>query len=86
MAKKTQHAVTKQLTDVVYQFCRSRFNRGGEKDNFHMDTLRKHVQQRIGKVAPDSPGRTLRQLRSNGMIAYDVLDRSKSLYGLIAVY
>jgi hypothetical protein len=85
MAKKTQ-VVTKDLTDVVYSFCKSRFNRGGEKDNFHMDTLRKHVAKVVGKVAPDSPGRTLRQLRSYGAVQYTVLDRSKSLYGILGVY
>jgi hypothetical protein len=47
---------------------------------FHVDTMRKFVILRVGKVAPDSPGRVLRELRLEGRLDYSVLNRRQSLY------
>jgi len=53
---------------------------------FHMEDLRKFVEQGVGgKIAPDSPGRILRQLRQEGELNYEVLSRHESLYKILPV-
>ena len=50
---------------------------------FYMEELRQFVENRIGEgnhIAPDSPGRILRQLRQQGLLNYALVSRSKSLY------
>jgi hypothetical protein len=48
---------------------------------FHMKDLTDFVLRRTdGKVAPDSPGRILRQMKRNGEIDYVLRSRSASLY------
>lgn len=57
-------------------FCRERLRQGGR---FHMQELNEYVQQHH-ESAPASADRILRQLRSEGRVAYEVLSRSESLY------
>jgi hypothetical protein len=52
---------------------------------FHADDLRVFVETAIGKSAPASADRILRDLRKAGKINYVVTDRSKSLYKLLPI-
>lgn len=47
---------------------------------FHMDALREWVEKECGKVAPDSPGRVMRDLRQKGLLDVVLLSRRESLY------
>lgn len=47
---------------------------------FHVEELRTFVTLFAPEVAPDSPGRILRQLRQEGKLNYVVLNRRQSLY------
>lgn len=47
---------------------------------FHVEDLRRYVLQRVPAIAPDSPGRILRELRLNGLVDYVVINRRASLY------
>lgn len=49
---------------------------------FFMDELREYVRNN-GVIAPDSPGRILRQKRLDGEIDYVVISRSRSRYKLL---
>jgi hypothetical protein len=68
--------VAERISGAVEEFCglRKRF-----RQQFHMAELCDFVRDRTG-VAPDSPGRILRQLRSLGKLNYRVVDRRSSLY------
>jgi len=48
--------------------------------SFHAETLRRYVMSHDVRIAPDSPGRILRELRLNGRLDYVVLNRRQSLY------
>ena len=53
---------------------------------FHMEDLRRFVEEGLdGKIAPDSPGRILRQLRQQGLLNYTVVSRRQSLYRVVPV-
>jgi len=47
---------------------------------FRVETLRRYVRTRAPGIAPDSPGRVLRQLRLKGALDYVVVNRRQSLY------
>lgn len=48
---------------------------------FHAEDLRQFVMLFVnGQVAPDSPGRILRELRLEGRLNYVVINRRDSLY------
>jgi hypothetical protein len=47
---------------------------------FHAEELRQFVLERDPLIAPDSPGRILRELRLAGKIDYVVINRRQSLY------
>ena len=64
--------VAERISGAVEEFC-------GGTQRFHMAELSDFVRDRTG-VAPDSPGRILRQLRSRGKLNYRVVDRRSSLY------
>ncbi len=49
-------------------------------ERFHVEELRRYVEDRMPDVAPDSPGRILRELRLEGRIDYVVINRRQSLY------
>ena len=47
---------------------------------FHAEDLRQYVLMFAADIAPDSPGRILRELRLEGKLNYVVIDRRDSLY------
>ena len=56
------------------------------KQTFHMQELLQFVEEGVsGKVAPDSPGRILRQLRQQHLLNYEVVSRRQSLYKVVPV-
>lgn len=51
-----------------------------------MDELRRYVGRELEEaIAPDSPGRILRQLRQQGVLNYAVVSRRQSLYRVVPV-
>lgn len=48
--------------------------------DFHVEELRQFVLDNVPEIAPDSPGRILRELRLQGIIDYIVVNRRASLY------
>lgn len=56
----------------------------GVHGQFHMEDLLKYVLAKE-PVAPDSPGRVLRNMRQRGLLDYEVINRRDSLYKLIGV-
>jgi hypothetical protein len=73
--------VSTRLSALILTFCRERLASQG---SFHMFELTSWIADYLA-VAPDSPGRILRDLRSKGSLSYVVVNRSQSLYQLIAV-
>jgi hypothetical protein len=72
--------VSDRIAGVVLDYCRKILTTR-QPPSFHMEELRAYVlEQNIGQVAPDSPGRILRQLRLNQLIGYTVISRSESAY------
>ena len=68
-----------KIGGIVLDFYRSRLRSGCHE--FHMDQLTEYVQANLAEaLAPDSPGRILRQLRKVGRLEYIVLNRQQSLY------
>lgn len=47
---------------------------------FHAEDLRQFVLTREPTIAPDSPGRILRELRLQQKLDYEVINRRQSLY------
>jgi hypothetical protein len=52
---------------------------------YHAEDLRVYVLERDPGIAPDSPGRIMRELRLRGKLDYVVLNRRQSLYFLTGV-
>jgi hypothetical protein len=52
---------------------------------FHAEDLRDYVIERVPDIAPDSPGRILRELRLLGRLDYVVINRRQSLYQFRAI-
>lgn len=76
--------VSDRIAEVVVEFCAERIETG--RAEFHMDELREAVRLRVGPVAPDSPGRILRDLRWTGRVEYQVVSRKDSRYRVDAVH
>lgn len=72
--------VTDNIGDIVYEFCRRHVGW-----HFYASKLRGFVQMRSPNIAPESPGRILRQLRIAGRVDYIVVSRAASLYRVVAV-
>lgn len=72
--------VRSRIGSLVMAFCLwqcENFSDGA----FYMEDLRRYVEKHIkGQIAPDSPGRILRELRKQRRLDYTVVSRSKSLY------
>ena len=64
--------VRSRIGSLIMEFCRENYI-------FHMKDLTLYVQARV-EVAPDSPGRILRDLKRRGFLHYKVICREKSLY------
>lgn len=76
--RRERQRVAANIGAVVLAFCCERLRIGGQ---FHMQELNEWVQAKHPS-APASADRILRQLRSEGKVAYEVLNRSESLYQL----
>jgi hypothetical protein len=77
--------VSDRISGAVLAYCR-RVLATRQRPVFHMEELRAYVlKQNLGPVAPDSPGRILRQLRLEGKVDYKVISRSESVYLVIAL-
>lgn len=72
--------VKDRLSAHVLAFCKQ-IGTGGR---FYAEDLRKSVLAKF-KVAPDSPGRILRDLRQSGELDYCIVNRRQSLYELTEV-
>ena len=70
--------VTDRIAPHIIEFWERRLD--SEEREFHMDELLTHVSRNVTAVAPDSPGRILRDLRRSGIVNYEVVNRRQSLY------
>lgn len=75
--------VSSRIGKSVLAFCRAAL-RDAYDASFTMQDLTEWVRRETG-VAPDSPGRILRDLRQRRLIDYEVTSRAQSLYRLIKV-
>jgi hypothetical protein len=79
--------VEASIAGHVLEFCRGLLGKSralSQDATFHMDELTSWVARK-GCAAPDSAGRILRLLRQKGLVNYEVVSRSKSLYRVIEV-
>lgn len=78
-----QRRVSDKIGPIIVDFCRERIATGVR--TFYMTQLLEYVRSREPSVAPDSPGRILRQLRGNGTVTVALLSRSGSQYEVSSV-
>ena len=77
--------VRSRIGKLILEFCHFQFGTFADAE-FYMEDLRGYVEKRVqGAIAPDSPGRILRQLRQQRQLNYKVISRSKSLYRVVPV-
>lgn len=67
--------VTLSLEDAIVAFAHM-----VRKREFKADELRAYVTRRVLGSAPASPDRVLRALRAKGLLDYEVVSRSGSVY------
>lgn len=72
--------VTSRIGAAVLDFFNERLGR-----TFFAGDLCNYVWREIGPCAPDSPGRVMRQLRLDGRIDYEVVNRAQALYRVTEV-
>ena len=70
--------VSGRIAAAIVRFCR-------ENRVFRMEALRTHVEAEVGKIAPASCDRVLRDLRAKGKVRYAVLNRRQSMYNVTHV-
>jgi hypothetical protein len=73
--REERERVFARIAPVILEFKQERPN-----GTFHVEELREYVCERMPEIAPDSPGRILRELRQVGLLDYVVLNRRQSLY------
>jgi hypothetical protein len=73
--KEERARVYSRIAPVILLFHDTHW--GGD---FHVEELRRFVLGRVPEIAPDSPGRILRELRLRGVLDYIVVNRRQSLY------
>lgn len=71
--------VSANIAPHICHFLESHLNQ-----EFHADDLRQYVSERT-TIAPGSADRVLRDLRKRGVISYEVVSRSRSLYRALPV-
>lgn len=74
MSKENLNRVSDNISDTVLEFVKDRGTYPFLMDDLTRFVNRKHC------VAPDSPGRILRDLRRKGAVKYRVVSRRDSLY------
>jgi hypothetical protein len=73
--------VNSQIGKYVAAFLGARINK-----EFHGGELYMEVASKVDQyIAPDSPGRIMRDLKQRGVVDYELLDRRKSLYKSLPV-
>ena len=75
-APNERERVFSRIAPIIMQFKTERPDDG----TFRAEELRDYVIERVSGIAPDSPGRILRELRLIGRINYVVINRRQSLY------
>ena len=71
--------VRSRIGSLILEFC-------NQNTTFFMEELRCYVGRNfVGCIAPDSPGRILRQLRQERQLNYKVVLRRQSLYRMVPV-
>ncbi|MCB7130325.1 MAG: hypothetical protein J3T61_12400 [Candidatus Brocadiales bacterium] len=77
--RQERERVRSRIGSLILEFCR-------QNKTFFMEELRSYVGRNlVGCIAPDSPGRILRQLRQQGELNYKVVLRRQSLYRVVPV-
>jgi len=61
------------------------YYKANPRRQFHVEELRQHVLAWVPDIAPDSPGRILRELRQIGQLNYLVVNRRQSLYRFLVL-
>ncbi|HWO14749.1 MAG TPA: hypothetical protein VNN80_34840 [Polyangiaceae bacterium] len=74
-APEERRRVYGKIAPLILMFAR---DRAGQQ--FHVEQLRQYVDAHAHDIAPDSPGRILRELRQQRLLNYVVIDRRNSLY------
>ena len=72
--------VADNIGALVVEFCRARIG-----VMFNAAELRAHVTRAVPTIAPESPGRILRDLKARGVVDYELVSRSRSLYRVVGV-
>jgi hypothetical protein len=72
--------VRDNIAATVIEFCRDKVG-----CTFNATYLRNQVTRRHPNIAPDSPGRILRDLRRRGLVDYVLVSRAQSLYRVVGV-
>lgn len=76
--------VESRIGHIVLRFCADTILHGDSV--FYMEELRRYVSRETGDtVAPDSPGRILRELRKQRRLQYTLISRRDSLYEINSV-
>lgn len=81
--EKEIERVSSRIAESILSFARARLQM--KRPEFFAEELRTWIRQSVGEVAPDSPGRILRQLRQQKRLAYEVVNRAESKYRLSEV-
>ena len=68
--------VSDAISDTILEFERCL----APRRTFQVEELRRFVTDRFPTIAPDSPGRILRAMRTKGLLDYRILNRRASLY------
>lgn len=71
--------VADRIAGHVLEFCRKLLAQS-VSPTFRMGDLTAHVAKYERGIAPDSPGRILRNLKQQGRVGYELLSRRDSLY------
>ena len=77
--------VRSRIGKLILEFCARQTSLGA---SFYMEELRKFVEMSLvpgNHIAPDSPGRILRQLRQQRHLDYKVISRKESFYRFVPV-
>jgi hypothetical protein len=82
MSEQHQHLarVADNIGATVVRFCAARIGA-----TFSASALRYFVTHVHPHIAPESPGRILRELKKRGIVDYVLVSRAQSLYRVVSV-
>ena len=72
--------VADNIGALVVEFCRERVG-----VMFYAVELRAYVTRVCPSIAPESPGRVLRELKARGVVRYELVSRAQSLYRVVGM-